>query len=246
MKLQIIATGSAGNCYALHAGGHVLLLDAGIRYQELLAALAYDIRGVLGCLITHEHQDHLRAAPRLMHAGISCVMSRGTADALQDGPQCVQILGDKGTAQLGPFTVRAFQTQHDAAEPLGFLISYRPTGEKLVYATDTYYLRYRFPGVHYWLVECNYIQELMDQHQHRGEMADSLRHRLLRSHMSLERLLQVFEANDLREARKIVLLHMSDDRAHETRMVAEVFRNTAVSTIAATAGACVDLELTPF
>ena len=53
-----------------------------------------------------------------------------------------------------------FNVQHDPVEPLGFIIDDAMARERLVYATDTYYLRYKLPGVHYWLVECNFCDDL--------------------------------------------------------------------------------------
>lgn len=76
---------------------------------------------------------------------------------------------------------------NDAEEPLAFLIRYEPTGETVLYATDTYKLPNRYPCINYWLVECNYtlekVEALQDNPEHRF-----LFERLAKSHMSLERL----------------------------------------------------------
>lgn len=53
------------------------------------------------------------------------------------------------------------KTEHDAKEPLGFLIYSRTTREKLLFATDTYYIRYRFPGLTHIMIECNYAIDIM-------------------------------------------------------------------------------------
>ena len=107
----------------------------------------------------------------------------------------------------------AFQTEHDAAEPCGWLIRYDPTGETAVYATDTYYLRHTFPGVHYWIVECNYTESILQRQLEEGDLDGKLRTRLLTSHMSLRRLCDALEANDLTELRAIVLIHLSEREA---------------------------------
>ena len=39
MLLSVIATGSAGNCYALHHGGRILLLDAGVQAQKIMRGI---------------------------------------------------------------------------------------------------------------------------------------------------------------------------------------------------------------
>lgn len=139
-----------------------------------------------------------------------------------------------------------FETQHDAAEPLGYLVRHEATGETAMYATDTYYLRYTFPGIHYWIIECNYCDEILEQSVQDGTIDAGLRGRLLSSHMSLRRLKDALAANDLRTTAKIVLVHLSDSRSDEQRMVREIEEQTGIDTVAASNGMSIDLSLTPF
>ena len=61
MKLKVVATGSAANCYVLYSdSGESLILDAGVPVRQVLPAIP-DFRKVSGCLVTHEHNDHARA-----------------------------------------------------------------------------------------------------------------------------------------------------------------------------------------
>lgn len=53
--LKVLATGSKGNCYILQAGNDKLLLECGIPYKEILKGLDFNLNGVQGCLISHEH-----------------------------------------------------------------------------------------------------------------------------------------------------------------------------------------------
>lgn len=235
-------------------GEQSLLLDAGVRWKQLLAALPHGLRDIDACLVTHEHKDHCKAVPDLLLRGLQCVMSRGTAESIF--PQSAEssckdfnliLAASSGeVVHLPHFTVRTFRAEHDAAEPLGFLIQARDTRETLVYATDTYYLRYRFPGVHYWLMECNYTMERARESLADDHMKKALFSRLMESHMSLERLCEMLRANDLSEARKIVLVHLSSERGDEQRMVETVWRETHVETVAAHGGDLIELALTPF
>ena len=142
--------------------------------------------------------------------------------------------------------MKPFLTEHDAAEPLGFLIRNDMTGEVILYATDTYYLRHTFPGVHYWLIECNYCDDLVDQMLFDGELNLELRNRLKKSHLSLDRLKEALTANDLSVTRNIILCHLSDVRSDEERMVREVEALTGIPTVAADRGMVIPLELAPF
>lgn len=247
MRLRVVSTGSSANCYLLESGTEVLMLDAGLPIRKILPHVE-DFRSIVGCLITHEHGDHARGVSEVVRRGVKTICSAGTKKVLNDSlllSQLVDVMPLK-PIQLGGFTVMAFETQHDAAEPFGFLIREDKTGENVVYATDTYYLRYTFPKIHYWIVECNYCDEVMDDELRCGKIDAGLRRRLLESHMSLRRLKDAFASNDLSTATKIVLVHLSDSRSDEQRMVREIETLTNVETIAAANGMSIQLDRIPF
>lgn len=246
MTLDVVATGSTGNSYVLTAGSEKLLLDCGVRYKDIQATLGFDTSSVAGCLITHEHNDHTKALKEVARAGIECYMTKGTADAKDASGHRIRIIEESRTFDVGQFTVLPFKTEHDAAEPVGYLISYRRTGERLLYATDTYYLRYAFKGVHYMLVECNYCQGIARTRYLNGEIAKTLYDRLMTSHFSLDNLKDFLEASDLTATRRIVLLHLSEDNSDERRMVREIRGLTSIQTIAASGGLRIELNLHPF
>ena len=246
MTLNVVATGSTGNCYVLIAGSEKLMLDCGIKYKDIQAALGFDTSRVVGCLVTHEHTDHTKALNDIIHAGIDCFMTKGTSDAKNATGHRIHNVTAAQTFEVGQFTVYPFKTEHDAAEPVGYLISYRPTGERILYATDTYYLRYAFRGIHYMLVECNYCQGIARKRFMDGEIAKALYDRLMSSHFSLENLKDFLVASDLTVTRHIVLLHMSEDNSDENRMVREVRGLTNIQTTAAVNGICIELNLYPF
>lgn len=192
------------------------------------------------------HKDHSKAFMDIQRAGLDICMSKGTAEALGAQGHRIHVVKAGDPLVIGSWVIKPLDMQHDAAEPLGFLIAYKPTGEKLVYATDTFYLKYSFSGVNYWLVECNYCTDrLMYQYEH-GEVEMGLYRRLLQSHMSLEHLKDYLMTQPLKQARKIVLLHLSDARSDEKRMVDEISELTGIETVAAKAGLSVELEQYPF
>ena len=109
--------------------------------------------------------------------------------------------------RIGTMTIFPFDVQHDAAEPLGFVITSSVTGERVLFFTDTYYVKYVFPCVDIIMGECNYSLDTMQ----------SRRDRLFESHMSLDNFLELLE--NYPNVRKIYLLHLSDDNSD-----AELFR----------------------
>ena len=246
MRLKVLSTGSSGNCYLLQDEGRTLILDAGFPIRMIMEGID-NPSSIVGCLVTHEHMDHAKAMCDLAKRGIRVYASRGTWRAVTENPIWSGISVMPGCSfSVGGFTVKPFRTEHDAAEPLGFLIRNDMTGEVILYATDTYYLRHTFPGVHYWLIECNYCDDMVDQMLFDGELNLELRNRLKKSHLSLDRLKEALSSNDLSITRNIVLCHLSDVRSDEERMVREVEALTGIPTVAADRGMVIPLELAPF
>jgi len=208
----VFASGSKGNCYRLLAGSSPLLLEAGIAWKEIQRLCGFRTSELAGCLISHSHQDHARAVPELLRAGIDCYMSAGTAEALGVSGHRVHVLRVMEQVRIGEWVVLPFDTVHDAPEPLGFLIAHR-SGTKLAYVTDTAYCKYRFRGLTHVLVEANYSLDILNRQVDAGTVPVEMKVRLLKTHMSLETCLDFLRANDLSQVEAIYLLHLSDDNA---------------------------------
>lgn len=247
MKMKVLGSSSHGNSYILQSGEDILLLDCGVRYKELQIALNFDFSKVAGCLLTHEHMDHARAARDIMNSGIDVYASSGTFGALSlNGHHRGYPIKAQEMFTIGPWLVIPFGTEHDASEPIGFLILHGITGEKLVYATDTYYVRNRFQGVNYFLVECNYCLDILKANVAAGLVDEALKNRILQSHFSLANLKDFLLSNTTSDIRKIVLIHLSDDNSDAARMQREVEELTGIETVVADPGMEIALDLYPF
>jgi phosphoribosyl 1,2-cyclic phosphodiesterase len=173
--------------------------------------------------------DHSKAVKDIMRAGIDCYMSQGTADALSISGHRLHIVRAKQQFRIGTWTILPFETQHDAAEPLGFLLA-NQDGEKLLYATDTYFIRYRFRGLTHIAVECNYSLDILRANVEAGMVEPALKSRILKSHFSLENVKEFLKANDLSKVQEIWLLHMSDGNSDSERFKREVMELTGKPT----------------
>jgi phosphoribosyl 1,2-cyclic phosphodiesterase len=184
----------------------------------------------------------------IMNAGIDVHMSTGTAKALglygQHYRLCLMSGGIK--TNINDFAVMPFSTEHDCAEPLGFFIQYKPTGEKLLYLTDSYYCRYRFNALNYIMIECNYIKETLDANIEAGLIDPAMKPRLLQSHFSLENVKGFLKANDLSQCRKIILIHLSAANSHAGMMVREIRELTGIETVVTEPGLELELEQYPY
>lgn len=214
IDIKCLASGSFGNSYAVDDGESVLLLEAGIQKNKILSGYANRLARVAGCLVTHEHTDHAKAAVQLTDCGIDVYASQGTLDAIRPTPTLrsyrFHTLRARKQAQIGSWIVMPWEAQHDAAEPLGFLLYSQRTRERLLFATDTYYIPNCFPQLDYIMVECNHDMSILLRNIAEGVTPESLKPRLLQSHFSLDNVRAFLSANDLSRVQHIYLLHVSD------------------------------------
>lgn len=246
MKLKVIGSSSKGNSYILEADTGSLILDAGVLFRDIQKALNFDLSRVCGCLITHEHRDHAKSIKDVMKAGIDVYAPLRCLSLTEDGKSHRFFPARVGNQfEAGDFIVLPVEAQHDVP-CLAFLIVYKPTGEKLLYATDTYFLKNRFKGLNYILLECNYCKDTLNANIEAGYIPLSLKNRLLESHFSLENVKDFLKANDLAKVRKIVLIHLSDSNSDAARMVREITELTGKDVEIAEPGKVIPLEMCPF
>jgi len=208
MEIKVLASGSSGNAYFVSDGKTPLLLEAGIPFRLIQQGLNFEVSQLAGCLISHEHQDHAKAAHEVMRAGIDCYMSRGTAEVLRLQGHRLHIIEALTQFHIGTWAIKPFSARHDAAEPLGFLMADQ-CREKLLFATDTAYIAHRFEGLTHLMIEANYSSPLLKANTPSSE----LRRSILQDHMSLETLVGMLRANDLSKVEEIHLLHLSDNNS---------------------------------
>lgn len=226
MEIKVLASGSSGNAYIISDGETSLLLDAGIPLKQIRVGCGFNLSSISGALITHGHQDHVKAAKDLAKAGMDIYLSQGTIDMCSlIGHRIIPVEALK-EFRVGTFKVLPFDVEHDVPEPLGFLLTSTLTGEKLLYFTDTYYIKYKFNGLNYIMAECNYSIEGILESIKNGYIPAELAPRLIKSHMSLENLVKMLQANDLSEVKQIYLLHLSANNSDEERFKREIQKAT--------------------
>lgn len=215
MDIKILASGSSGNAYQISDGETKLLLDAGIPLKAIQVGTGFKVTQIKGCFVTHSHLDHSKAIKDLARLGVDVYTSKGTVDAMGLTGHRIKTVKGLEEIRVGTFKVLPFDVQHDAPEPLGFLFESMKTGDKLLYFTDTYYLKYKFEGLTHIMGECNYSKEALQESIDSGYIPMELAPRIIKSHMSLEHFLDLLKANDLSKVRQIYLLHLSDNNSDE-------------------------------
>jgi len=167
-----LGSGSKGNSFALKYGTKVMLVDAGFSRKEMLHRLelcGLDPAEILGVLLTHEHNDHVKGCRVLCNAlEIPLYCSGRTAGYLQkknELPEKVTCFEPGDHFCIEDFDVNPFPVQHDAIDPVGFVIGCGTL--KIGIATDlgevNHLGRVRLRGCDALVLESNYDREMLYQ-----------------------------------------------------------------------------------
>lgn len=171
MRFAVLGSGSGGNSAVLECGGMRLMLDAGLSAKQLttrMQSLDIDAANLDGILITHEHVDHIK--------GLDVFLRKYQAPVYATA-QTKKFLHDAGIKsgtwkifeagcqfQIGGAVITSFAVQHDAVDPVGFVIG--DGIKKIGLASDmghvtrsvTEHLRH----LNALFVEANYDKNLLD------------------------------------------------------------------------------------
>lgn len=255
MNLHILNSNSAGNGYILTTNkGKSIIIEAGVPFKKANSALDGNIENVHGLLITHEHGDHCGHVKEYTDHGIKVYASAGTIEAIigkhpeLEGSHLLHTLNPHSveTKCIGDgFIVRPFDVVHDAKEPLGFLIRHPESGY-ILFVTDTHYLNKRFPGIHNFIIECNYCEDILEHNIGSGKVPGLVGRRVKDSHLSIQTLQQFFSMQDTTHTSKVVLTHLSDHNSDEIMFAERIQKQLRTSTYCARAGLNLTLNRHPF
>ena len=218
LKLQCLGSSSKGNCYILEGKSSKLVLEAGISFKHVKEALNFNL-DVAGCLITHEHKDHLGHVNSFLINSIQVYGTSGTLEGIQS--HNINIIKSKKKFQVGEFIIMPFDSIHDAKEPVNFLIESTETKERLIFLTDTAYCKYIFKDIDYLMIETNYKESTLDENVENGIYPEFLAQRIKETHMEIETALDIIKANDYK---KVILIHLSDKNAEPLEFRNKVFK----------------------
>jgi phosphoribosyl 1,2-cyclic phosphodiesterase len=246
MKLTVINSNSAGNCYLLENSQEALIIECGVAIARIKQALNFDLSKVAGCVVSHEHLDHCKSVNDLLNAGIDVYASPGTHGAMNTaGHHRALCISPGEMKRIGKFEVKAFDTKHDCAEPLGFLIRHEQTGV-ILFLTDSYYSEYRFDGLNNIIIEANHCQDILDRRLASGANPKFLRDRVITSHMNLKTCKELLQANDLTQVNNVLLIHLSDGNSDAKRFQREIQEATGKVVWIADPGLSIPFNKTAF
>lgn len=211
-SIEVVGTGSKGNCYLLRVNDEVLVIEAGVNFTKVKKAFNFDLSRVVGVLVSHEHGDHASFMYEFAKFGKKIYYTIGTAGKTKpfQGGRIIKYLEN---FEVGQFKVTPFETFHDAKEPCGFLIEFK--GKRLAFITDTCDLQTRLNNVDYWIIEANYSNEKLK----RSTLDTRLKKRIQDTHMSIDRCKTILDAHNANFA---LLIHASDNHADKEEFLNKI------------------------
>lgn len=225
--IRVLATGSSGNCYIVETSDESLILECGINIKSIMEGLNFDLSKVKGCLISHSHSDHSKSVKKILDKSIDVFTGEKTIKELNIESHRLHPVYPKLAFKVGGFTILPFDVQHDV-QCLGYLIYHKETG-KILFATDTYYLKYKFDGCNYVMIECNYDEDILHQ-------LPPWRARIIKSHMSVQTCIETLKTWNLSKCKKILLIHLSHDNGDPVQFQKEILEHTGIETTIAKKG----------
>jgi len=165
--------------------------------------------------------DHAKGVLTASFFGTQIYMSQETIEGIKATSHNITPFETLQQFQVGSFDILPFDVEHDVAAH-GFLIFSRKTREKLCFIADTCYCKHTFKGVTHWMIEANHSREILDRNVTAGIIPESLRNRIVKSHMGIEVVKKFFRANDLSATKEIWLIHLSQMNSHPEQFKKEI------------------------
>ncbi len=219
IRFAVLGSGSGGNSAVLEADGVRLMIDAGLSAKQItlrLALLGIDPASLDGILLTHEHGDHVRGLKVFLKKHpIPVFTTSQTAHVVRE-------MGIEGgiwktfetgqTFTIRDSVIRSFAIQHDAVDPVGFVIG--SATRKMGFVSDagfvTRSMTESLRGLHGLFVEANYDDGLLEADTKRP-WAIKQRIASRHGHLSNEQVAKLI--GDIAHAHldRVILGHLSSD-----------------------------------
>ena len=213
MKIEIIATGSGGNCVVFD---DEIMIDAGVSYKKLTDAV--NVKKISHVLLTHTHGDHYKkeAIRKLfVNTNTTFVCGEFMKDELLNlgiKQYRIMIVKNEEMYRLNKFTIAPVIAYHDI-ENFGYRLA--KDGYKHFHITDTSTLEgIEAKNYDSASIECNHDRpralEMIEEAKESGEFTH-LR-RAIETHLSVQKTIQFCKDNAIK---KLIPIHIGNSTRKE-------------------------------
>lgn len=231
MELICLGSGSKGNCYILQNDAEALIIEAGIRFDDIKKGFNFQMWKIVGAVITHQHKDHSLSIGGLLSFGIHTYAPQ---EVHPESHHFFHPMVREQFYKIGGFKVMALQAKHDV-QCFAYVIEHPDMG-RLLFVTDSVSFDYLVPKCNHIMIEANYCDTILEENIQQGIEVASLRGRLLASHMELHETKRILQAHDLTNCNEIVLVHLSSRNADALEFKETIEKATGKPTYCACKG----------
>ncbi|MFK3909823.1 MBL fold metallo-hydrolase [Pseudomonas monteilii] len=167
MRFAVLGSGSQGNGTLIASGDTYILVDCGFSLRETerrLALLGVSAAQLSAVLVTHEHADHVHGVGLLSRRyGVPVYLSQGTLRGLRKPVEARGFLACGQSLEIGALRVSAARVEHDALEPLQYVISDGQLRFGMLTDLGTYdgWLLDRYQDLDALLIESNHCRDML-------------------------------------------------------------------------------------
>lgn len=167
IKCCVLASGSEGNVTYVETTNHKILLDAGmnVKYiKERLLELNTSLENIDYILITHVHDDHIKALPGILkkYKPYVCISPKMYSE-LEFLKEYEKIILYDDNLKIDDIDIDIIKTSHDTSDSRSFIL--RSGNKSLVYLTDTGYINQKYfsklSNCNIYLFESNHDIEML-------------------------------------------------------------------------------------
>ena len=219
MKIDILFSGSSGNCTLVRDGATEILIDCGKSRRAVSCALAdlgTSLEKISAIFITHEHTDHTSALDAVCAKyRIPVHVTRASAGKLMkfdSVASCAVCHDTEFAVRVGSLAVSSFPLPHDSAECVGYVVR-SDGGDVFGTATDMGHITERaleeLSGCREVMVEANHDPEMLAE----GSYPPVLKRRIAspRGHLSNASCAELVCALARRGVEAFALAHLSPE-----------------------------------
>lgn len=249
MKIEVLATGSKGNCYLVHNQNTKILLECGIDItttgERLWNKYKIKISKLNACLISHCHQDHCNEITIRRLSGQMPVF--GNQEVVNKFPKLtINKISNEEKFKIGDIRIKTFGVFHGDTQNNGFI--FRDDENTMLFITDFAYTPYSLRNWNFdeIYIEINYVKEILEQNiekikqqsleDYKGAKIDffiTKYYRQIKTHMALHNAINFLKSLNLSNTKKIVAIHMSLDCAKKEIIKEELQKNFNVPSFVA-------------
>lgn len=215
MKICILRSGSKANCTVIIDKDTIILIDIGIKYNELISELNnlnINPNNITACLITHSHTDHIGGLNIfLKHHKIPIFLSKDMITESIYLRMIESYILYEDNFNINDINITVFPTSHDKPS-VGFIIKNK--SKELVYVTDTGYIHDKYMNLLHnkdiYIIESNHDIEMLQN----GKYPEKVKRRILsdNGHLSNNTTSYYLSKHLIGNNTKIIVLaHLSEE-----------------------------------